>query len=152
MYMRGVTEVKPEWLPKFVPGLCNLGKVLEEPEPRYHFMRNKIIAEASFVCFHRTRCQRQSCTKIVHEWIRSPITMSYLDFLFLELRGYLWVMHVALTIEKMLIEYVLDIVESRELWEQVSTGPTDRELSPCLWLRSSTLRAWLTNTNFSQGE
>ena len=35
MYLRCVTEIQPEWLPKYVPGLCNLGKHLEEPEPRY---------------------------------------------------------------------------------------------------------------------
>lgn len=35
IYVRGITEVDPAWLPKFAPGLCNLGKPLEEPEPSY---------------------------------------------------------------------------------------------------------------------
>jgi len=35
LLMRGITQIDPRWLPKFMPSLCNLGKVLEEPEPRY---------------------------------------------------------------------------------------------------------------------
>jgi hypothetical protein len=35
MYMRGVTAIEPEWLPKFAPTLCNLSEPLNEPPPRY---------------------------------------------------------------------------------------------------------------------
>lgn len=35
MFIRGITAIEPEWLLKFVPGLCNFGSALEEPEPRY---------------------------------------------------------------------------------------------------------------------
>ena len=35
VYLRCVTEILPEWLPVYVPGLCNLGKQLEEPGPTY---------------------------------------------------------------------------------------------------------------------
>lgn len=33
MYMRGVTAIEPEWLPKFVPALCSLTP-LNDPPPR----------------------------------------------------------------------------------------------------------------------
>jgi len=35
MHMRGITQIQPDWLPRFLPGLCNLGKHLDVPEPRY---------------------------------------------------------------------------------------------------------------------
>lgn len=35
MYMRGVTAIEPEWLPKFAPSLCHLGEPLTDPPPRY---------------------------------------------------------------------------------------------------------------------
>ena len=35
VYLRCVTEIQPEWLAKYIPGLCNLGAPLEEPEPKY---------------------------------------------------------------------------------------------------------------------
>ncbi|OWR55134.1 ATP-dependent RNA helicase DHX8 [Danaus plexippus plexippus] len=35
MIMRNITAVEPEWLPVYVPFLCNLGEPLSEPEPRY---------------------------------------------------------------------------------------------------------------------
>jgi len=35
IYLRCVTEIQPDWLAKYIPGLCNLGKALEEPPPRY---------------------------------------------------------------------------------------------------------------------
>lgn len=35
MYMRGVTAIEPEWLPFFVPHLCQLSEPLLVPEPRY---------------------------------------------------------------------------------------------------------------------
>ncbi|XP_008191976.1 probable ATP-dependent RNA helicase kurz [Tribolium castaneum] len=34
IYMRGVTAIEPEWLPVYVPSLCNLSEPLAEPEPR----------------------------------------------------------------------------------------------------------------------
>lgn len=41
MFIRGITAVEPDWLLKFASGLCNYGKALEEPEPRYE--NDKII-------------------------------------------------------------------------------------------------------------
>ncbi|CAK1590245.1 unnamed protein product [Parnassius mnemosyne] len=35
MVMRNVTAIEPEWLPVFVPQLCNLGEPLTDTEPRY---------------------------------------------------------------------------------------------------------------------
>lgn len=35
LYMRGVTAIEPEWLPKFVPSLCHMNEPLEDPLPRY---------------------------------------------------------------------------------------------------------------------
>jgi len=42
MYMRGVTAIEPEWLPKFAPTLCHLSEPLIDPPPRY-FYNNYII-------------------------------------------------------------------------------------------------------------
>lgn len=42
MFVRGITAIEPEWLLKFVPGLCNYGSALEEPEPRYDEAEDKI--------------------------------------------------------------------------------------------------------------
>lgn len=33
-YMRNVTAIEPEWLPKFAPTLCRLSDPLLEPPPR----------------------------------------------------------------------------------------------------------------------
>lgn len=41
-FIRGITAIEPEWLLKFAPGLCNFGKALEEPEPRYDSEADKI--------------------------------------------------------------------------------------------------------------
>nr|XP_026489100.1 probable ATP-dependent RNA helicase kurz [Vanessa tameamea] len=35
MVMRNVTAIEPEWLPIYVPQMCNLGEPLSTPEPRY---------------------------------------------------------------------------------------------------------------------
>lgn len=35
MYMRGVTAIEPEWLPKFAPILCSLSEPLTDPPPKY---------------------------------------------------------------------------------------------------------------------
>ncbi|XP_053617052.1 probable ATP-dependent RNA helicase kurz [Plodia interpunctella] len=35
MVMRNVTAIEPEWLPVYVPQLCNLGEPLSDPPPRY---------------------------------------------------------------------------------------------------------------------
>ncbi|XP_035773239.1 probable ATP-dependent RNA helicase kurz [Anopheles albimanus] len=32
-FIRGITAIEPEWLPKFVPNVCNIVDVLEEPQP-----------------------------------------------------------------------------------------------------------------------
>lgn len=41
-FIRGITSIEPEWLLKFAPGLCNFGKTLEDPEPRYDAEEDKI--------------------------------------------------------------------------------------------------------------
>ncbi|XP_076236185.1 putative ATP-dependent RNA helicase kurz [Calliopsis andreniformis] len=43
MYMRGVTAIEPEWLPKFAPSLCQLGEPLTDPSPRYDEESGKVI-------------------------------------------------------------------------------------------------------------
>lgn len=35
IYMRGVTAIEPEWLPVYIPQLCNLSEPLLVPEPSY---------------------------------------------------------------------------------------------------------------------
>ncbi|KAJ0173159.1 hypothetical protein K1T71_011335 [Dendrolimus kikuchii] len=35
MVISNVTAIEPEWLPVYVPHLCNLGEPLSDPEPRY---------------------------------------------------------------------------------------------------------------------
>ncbi|XP_061722338.1 probable ATP-dependent RNA helicase kurz [Cydia pomonella] len=35
MVMKNVTAIEPEWLPSYVPQLCNLGDPLTDPEPRF---------------------------------------------------------------------------------------------------------------------
>ncbi|KYQ50329.1 putative ATP-dependent RNA helicase kurz [Trachymyrmex zeteki] len=47
MYMRGVTAIEPEWLPKFVPMLCRLSEPLVDPPPRYEPKTGKIICRVS---------------------------------------------------------------------------------------------------------
>ncbi|KAG5892504.1 hypothetical protein JTB14_034503 [Gonioctena quinquepunctata] len=47
MYMRGVTAIEPEWLPVYVPGLCNLSEPLLSPEPRYNPVTGKIHCTVS---------------------------------------------------------------------------------------------------------
>ena len=42
--MRGITEIDPEWLPKFCPGLCSLGSPLSTPEPRYCSSTGRVMA------------------------------------------------------------------------------------------------------------
>lgn len=43
MYMRGVTAIEPEWLPKFAPSLCQLGEPLTDPPPRYDTETGKVM-------------------------------------------------------------------------------------------------------------
>ncbi|XP_003705127.3 putative ATP-dependent RNA helicase kurz [Megachile rotundata] len=43
MYMRGVTAIEPEWLPKFAPSLCRLGEPLIDPPPRYDVGTGKVM-------------------------------------------------------------------------------------------------------------
>uniref|UniRef100_A0A182T4I4 OB_NTP_bind domain-containing protein n=1 Tax=Anopheles maculatus TaxID=74869 RepID=A0A182T4I4_9DIPT len=33
LFLRGITAIEPDWLPKFVPNVCNIIDVLEEPIP-----------------------------------------------------------------------------------------------------------------------
>lgn len=47
MYMRGVTAIEPEWLPTYVPSLCQLSEPLSEPEPRYEPSDGKIYCTVS---------------------------------------------------------------------------------------------------------
>ncbi|XP_012532022.1 probable ATP-dependent RNA helicase kurz [Monomorium pharaonis] len=47
MYMRGVTAIEPEWLPKFAPMLCHLSEPLADPPPRYNQEIGKIICRVS---------------------------------------------------------------------------------------------------------
>ncbi|CAH1971493.1 unnamed protein product [Acanthoscelides obtectus] len=42
MYMRGVAAIEPEWLPIYVPQLCNLSDPLPSPEPSYRPDTGKI--------------------------------------------------------------------------------------------------------------
>lgn len=43
LYMRGVTAIEPEWLPKFAPTLCTLSEPLMEPSPRYDIDSGKVL-------------------------------------------------------------------------------------------------------------
>lgn len=36
IYMRGVTAIEAEWLPTYVPALCNLSEPLSDPPPYYN--------------------------------------------------------------------------------------------------------------------
>lgn len=49
MYMRGITAIDPEWLPIYVPKLCNLGKPLTDPEPRYDETTGKFFKTANYI-------------------------------------------------------------------------------------------------------
>merc|ERR1719228_1765879 len=42
--MRGVTEINPEWLPIFCPGICTLGPPLDDPGPRYCPSTGRVMA------------------------------------------------------------------------------------------------------------
>ncbi|CAH2094002.1 unnamed protein product [Euphydryas editha] len=42
MVMRNVTAIEPEWLPVYVPKLCNLGEPLTDPEPRYDDVSGRV--------------------------------------------------------------------------------------------------------------
>ncbi|KAI5638778.1 oligonucleotide/oligosaccharide-binding (OB)-fold domain-containing protein [Phthorimaea operculella] len=43
MVMRNVTAIEPEWLPIFVPHLCNLGDPLSDPEPRFDEKSGRVL-------------------------------------------------------------------------------------------------------------
>ncbi|OAD58855.1 putative ATP-dependent RNA helicase kurz [Eufriesea mexicana] len=43
MYMRGVTAIEPEWLPKFAPSLCRFEEPLTDPPPRYDLETGKVM-------------------------------------------------------------------------------------------------------------
>ncbi|KAL7293415.1 hypothetical protein TKK_0013180 [Trichogramma kaykai] len=42
-YMRGITAIEPEWLPKFATLLCNLNDPMPEPEPRYDETSGQVL-------------------------------------------------------------------------------------------------------------
>ncbi|KPI98867.1 putative ATP-dependent RNA helicase kurz [Papilio xuthus] len=42
MVMRNVTAIEPEWLPVYVPQLCNLGEPLTDTEPRYDEISGRV--------------------------------------------------------------------------------------------------------------
>lgn len=41
-YIRTVTPIEPDWLPVFVPTLCNISEPLLDPEPHYCFEQDKM--------------------------------------------------------------------------------------------------------------
>ncbi|XP_058790532.1 probable ATP-dependent RNA helicase kurz [Phymastichus coffea] len=43
IYIRGITAIEPEWLPKFVPSLCSLSEPLIDPPPRYDAELGKVL-------------------------------------------------------------------------------------------------------------
>jgi len=44
VYLRGVTQIQPEWLPVYCPSICNLGKPAEDPPPRYCTDTGRLVA------------------------------------------------------------------------------------------------------------
>lgn len=50
MFIRGITAIEPEWLLLYVPLLCNIRNVREDPAPRYNEADGKIycFVEATF--------------------------------------------------------------------------------------------------------
>jgi ATP-dependent RNA helicase DHX37/DHR1 len=50
MFIRGITAIEPEWLLIYCPTLCNIMKILEDPEPLYNSNEDKIMCyvQASF--------------------------------------------------------------------------------------------------------
>ena len=47
MYMRGVTAIEPEWLPKFVPSLCNMSPSRVGSPPRYDRRSGRVLCHMS---------------------------------------------------------------------------------------------------------
>lgn len=47
MYMRGITAIEPEWLPKFVPGLCTMTPTKGSTSARYDEDMGKIMCQMS---------------------------------------------------------------------------------------------------------
>lgn len=47
MFLRGVTAIEPEWLPKYVPSLCNVLKILDKPEPRFDQDSGEILCHVN---------------------------------------------------------------------------------------------------------
>lgn len=42
MFMRGITAIEPEWLLLYIPKLCNIKSIKEEPQPKYNEKDGKI--------------------------------------------------------------------------------------------------------------
>uniref|UniRef100_A0A336M581 RNA helicase n=1 Tax=Culicoides sonorensis TaxID=179676 RepID=A0A336M581_CULSO len=47
MFIRGITAIDPAWLPKYVPTLCNVLKILDDPLPRYDADQDKIVCHVN---------------------------------------------------------------------------------------------------------
>ncbi|KNC71265.1 hypothetical protein SARC_16199 [Sphaeroforma arctica JP610] len=47
LFMKGVTSVKPEWLPVMVPHMCSFSKPLEQPAPRYDAKTDQVKCHMS---------------------------------------------------------------------------------------------------------
>lgn len=89
MYMRGVTAIEPEWLPIYVPHLCNLSEPLIDPEPRYDSVSGMSLDKHlnylslnffSFSSRYRGKDESFVCTNYSFHanWLSS--LCSYLDF------------------------------------------------------------------------
>lgn len=47
MFVRGISAIEPEWLPKYVPKLCNMGPPLSEPAPRFNQSNGKMYCHVA---------------------------------------------------------------------------------------------------------
>ncbi|KAG7212083.1 hypothetical protein KM043_012436 [Ampulex compressa] len=47
IYMRGITAIEPEWLPKFAPTLCKLSEPLSDPPPKYDTKIGKVMCSVN---------------------------------------------------------------------------------------------------------
>ncbi|XP_048505748.1 probable ATP-dependent RNA helicase kurz isoform X2 [Athalia rosae] len=47
IYMRGITAIQPEWLPKFASSLCHLSEPLSDPLPRYDQKSGKVMCHVT---------------------------------------------------------------------------------------------------------
>ncbi|XP_015512446.2 probable ATP-dependent RNA helicase kurz isoform X1 [Neodiprion lecontei] len=47
IYMRGITAIQPEWLPKFATSLCQLSEPVSDPPPRYDSRTGKVMCHVT---------------------------------------------------------------------------------------------------------